>query len=84
MNNENGVSAPLYLNKVNSDKKALELANDILLVLKSTSTQDQIDILQLALDSVFVKRRLNDPARFAQMENEERNKRRWEIRGDNV
>ena len=44
-----------------TDLQKVELANDILLVLESASAQDKIDILQLALDSVVAKKRLNNP-----------------------
>ena len=44
-----------------TDLEKVELANDLLLVLKSASVQDQIDILQLALDSMLAKKRLNEP-----------------------
>lgn len=58
----------------------VELANDLLQVLKSASTQDQIDILQLALDSMVAKKRLNDPVGLAQMENEEPLTNLWYVR----
>lgn len=51
------------------DLEKVELANDLLVALKTVSTQDQIDILQLALDSTLAKKRLNDPVELAQMEN---------------
>jgi hypothetical protein len=55
-----------------TELEKVDLANDLLVVLKSVSTQDQIDILQLALDSMLAKKRLNDPpVGLAQMENEE-------------
>jgi hypothetical protein len=44
-----------------TDLQKVELANDILLVLKSATPQDKIDILQLALDSMLAKKRLNNP-----------------------
>jgi predicted nucleic acid-binding Zn finger protein len=44
-----------------TDLQKVELANDLLVVLKSASTQDQIDILQLALDLMVAKKRLNEP-----------------------
>jgi hypothetical protein len=43
-----------------TELEKVDLANDLLVVLKSVSTQDQIDILQLALDSMLAKKRLND------------------------
>ena len=44
-----------------TDLQKVELANDLLMVLKSVSPQDQIDILQLALDSMVAKKQLNEP-----------------------
>jgi hypothetical protein len=63
-----------------TELEKVELANDLLVMLKSVSTQDQIDILQLALDSMFAKKRLNDPLGLAQMENEGPVTNIWDVR----
>lgn len=55
-----------------TDLEKVELANDLLVMLKSASPQDRIDILQLALDSMLAKKRLNDP--------QKKHMRTWSIR----
>jgi hypothetical protein len=65
-----------------TDLQKVELANDILLVLESASTQDQIDILQLALDSMLAKKQLNNSDALAQMKKEELVTNIWYVRSE--
>jgi predicted nucleic acid-binding Zn finger protein len=56
-----------------TEQEKVELANEILQPFEniSISTQDRIDVLKIALDSLFAKKRLNERKKEMQEEKEE-------------
>jgi hypothetical protein len=67
-----------------TELEKVKLANDILLTIGDVSTQDRIDVLQIALDSMLAKKQMNNPIERPQEERPEDETDLWYIQSQST